>query len=122
MRGERKKRHGTILWSIAVVIITSPLCLIFIYFGEPGRGRAAWLFLGVLLVAIKVRWELRRYAWFWGTIALIGMAETLMVMFVPWTSKWIPAVVMLPFCIIDGLSVLWVFQTVERWMAPSDSG
>lgn len=121
MDEEVKKKHGTILWSLGAVLVTAPLYLLFSHFGEPGKGRAAWLCLGMLLIAIKVRWELRSYPWFWGTIALISVVEIPMVMFVPWTSKWIPAIVMLPFCLVDCLAVLWVIQTVEKWMAPSDA-
>lgn len=119
MAKEGTKNPGTLLWSITAVIVTWPLYFLFSHFGEPGNGRAAWLCLGMLLIAIKVRWELHRHSWFWGTVVLIALAEIPMVVLVPWTSKWIPAIVMLPFCIVDCLAILWAIQTVEKWMAPT---
>ena len=121
MGGEHKKKRGTLLWSIALAIITSPVCLVFYYFGEPGKGRAAWFFLIVLVISAKVRWELRKHSWFWVTIAAIAIVESLMVMYVPWTSKWIPAFVLIPFALVDCLVVLRIIQTVEGRMAPMDN-
>src|SRR5580700_7962478 len=70
-RAERKKQLSTWLWSMAVAVLTSPLFFLFNFFGKPVTGRAAWLSAMTILLAMKVLWELRKYLWFWLTMACI---------------------------------------------------
>ena len=113
------RKRGNFRWVLAALVLTSPVAFLFIEVGEPGTGRAAWICLGMLVIAVKVRWELRRKSWFWATVTLIAIIETPLIILVPWTSKWIPAVVILPFGLADGVAILWLIQTVENWMTPS---
>lgn len=107
-------------WVAAVVAATLPLFVVFALHGEEGRGRAAALSLGMLAVCAKVRWELHRRTWFWATLAAIAVLHVPLVLYVPWTSQWVPAVVSLPICIADGAVTLWVLRTMEKWMATSE--
>jgi hypothetical protein len=47
--------------SITAAVLTSPLFFLFDALGKPGNGRAAWFCAMGILVAIKVRWELREH-------------------------------------------------------------
>lgn len=120
-QGKSNGKNGTLLWSMTAVVLTFPLCLLFDHFGMPGSGRVAWFSLGMLLIAIKVRWELSSRPWFWATVSMIAVLHMPLVFFVPWTSKWIPAAIMLPFCVVDCLVILGIIQLVERWMTPESS-
>ncbi len=116
---EGDKHKGTLLWSVAAAILTFPLFLLFAHFGRPGSGRAAWIFALVIIVALKVRWELRGHVWFWSTMALIVAVHIPLILFVPWTNRWIPAFVILPIGIADAIAVLTLVQFVEKRMTPS---
>jgi len=39
-----------------------------------------------------------------------------LVLFVPWTTKWIPAIVIAPFGIADLYAMLWVISVVGKFM------
>jgi hypothetical protein len=82
-------------------------------------GRAAWLSAGVIIIATKVRWELHDRRWFWAVILLIAVLHLPLVFLVPWTSQWIPAALLFPFCAVDGIAILGIIQVVEKWMAPA---
>ena len=73
-----------------------------------GSFLAAWLFdhlgrldlelptfncLLVLGFTVAVKWKLRRHTWFWGTMAILAALHVPLILFVPWTTKWVPALV-----------------------------
>jgi hypothetical protein len=120
-RAERKKQLTTWLWSVAVAALTSPLFFLFDSVGKSGTGRAAWLSAIAILLAMKVRWELRKYVWFWLTMACIVGANIPLVLFVPWTSRWIPAVGLLPIVIADIAGIFGCLHLVEKWRNPNSS-
>lgn len=107
----------SLLWVVAVVALTFPLFLLFYYLGQSGNGRAAWFSSFTIILAAKVRWELSRYRWFWATIAATAVLHVPLVLFVPWTAKWIPSFLILPFCVVDGIAILAVIQAVEKRMS-----
>lgn len=96
-----------------------------------GSFLAAWLFdhLGkfnlvlptlncifVLGFTVAVKRKLKRHAWFWGTMAILVALHVPLVLFVPWTTKWIPA---LPIAAIDSadlIVMLTILTVVERLM------
>jgi hypothetical protein len=117
----RKKQLTTWLWSMAVVVLTSPLFFLFKSVGKTGTGRAAWLSAMTILLAMKIRWELRKYLWFWLIMACIVGAHIPLVLLVPWTSGWIPAVGLLPIVVADIAVIFGCLHLVEKWRNPNSS-
>ena len=104
---ETPKRKWT-LWSIAVVILAFPLVPLFTYLGRPASGPPAYLFTLMLLLSIRGRWELSVRPWFWLTVAVIVSIHVPLILLVPWTSRWVPAIIRAPFCIADLLLILGI--------------
>lgn len=111
----QQKQTETLIWVIAGVALTSPLFLVFAAFGEPGKGRAAWMCAGVFLIVAKVRWDLRHQAWFWWTMAALLALHLPLVLLVPWTSKWIPAALIFPILVPDLVLIFVCIRLVEKW-------
>ena len=110
-------------WAITAVVLTSPLFLLFDQQGKPGTGRAAWICAGMFLIAMKVRWELRSRPWFWIAVAVLLAPHLPLILLVPWTSRWIPAVGILPIGILDLAIILGCIALVEKLVKSSqDSG
>ncbi len=120
-KAETKKRFATWLWAITLTAVTSPLFFLFDSFGKPGNGRAAWLSAMAILIAMKVRWELRKYKWFWLTMLCILAAHVPFVLLVPWTSRWIPAVGILPIVVADIAVIFGCLHLMEKWRSPNVS-
>lgn len=118
-KAERKKQLTNWVWAISVAALTSPLFFLFNSVGESGNGRAAWLSAMTILIAMKVRWELRKYLWFWLTMARVVGAHIPLVLWVPWTSRWIPAVGLLPIVVADIAIIFGVLRLVEKWKTPN---
>ena len=120
-KAERKKQLTTWLWSIAVAALTSPLFFLFNSVGKSGTGRAAWLSAMTILLAMNLRWELRKYLWFWLTMACIVGAHIPLVLLVPWTSRWVPALGQLPIVVADIAVIFGCLHLVENWRNPNSS-
>jgi hypothetical protein len=110
---QRKKLIST-SWVFMSIIATSPVCLIFLYFGMPGSARAGWFLAGMTTIAVKIRWDLHNRVWFWPTIVLISFAHCYAVIAIPWTSRWVPATLIFPFCAADGIAILGVLQMLSK--------
>jgi len=69
---------------------------------------------GVVTAAVVLRWGMRKHLWFWATIAAFAALHVALILLVPWTTRWIPAVVMYPFAFVDLYVMLWVIATLAR--------
>jgi len=70
----------------------------------------------MVVLAIVMRWKLRRHVWFWITIVVLAGLHLPLILFVPWTAKWIPAIVIAPIGIADLYAMLWVILVVGKYM------
>lgn len=100
------------------VAVAFAVFLAFAHFGRPGNGKIAGYLAGLLLCVAGLRWQLRRRAWFWLTIGLVGVIEAPVVIFIQWTNRWIPAAAILPFAIADFVAILLLIDWVKKWMEP----
>jgi hypothetical protein len=67
-------------------------------------------------IAIAMRWKLRRNVWFWITMAVIAAFHVPLMLFVPWTTKWVPAIVIIPIAIVDLYLMLAILSAVGEWV------
>jgi hypothetical protein len=97
-----------------------------------GSFLAAWLFdhLGrfnlvlpalncifVLGFTVAVKRKQKRHVWFWGTMAILAVLHVPLVLFVPWTTKWVPALAIAIIDSADLIAMLAILAVVERFMA-----
>jgi len=54
--------------------------------------------------------------WFRSTMIVFAALHVLLVMFVPWTTKWVPALAIVPIGIADLYVMLWVLSVVGKHM------
>jgi hypothetical protein len=92
-----------------------PLYLLFLYFGRLDLARPSLVSIAMIAIAITLRWKLRRHVWFWITIACLAGLHLPLILFVPWTTRWIPAFVIAPFGIADLYAMLWVISVVGKF-------
>jgi hypothetical protein len=118
--GGNSKGIRNFLWIISAAVLTSPLFFYFDQQGKPGTGRAAWVCALVFLIVLKVRWGLKSRPWFWITITALLALHFPLILFVPWTSSWIPAVGIWPLAVLDCAIILGCIAVVEKLMKRSD--
>ena len=95
--------------------LLAPVFFIFIYLGKAEMGFTVFIVLGMVMLAIKLRWRLRRHAWFWGTIALILVLHIPFLFIVRWPQTNIPTLAFsLPLGIADFLLISGALSLAEK--------
>ena len=74
-------------WALLAGICTSPLFILFIYLGDPGRGQAAWVSGIAIALAARFMWDVRNRAWYWVTIAIIVLLHVPLILLIAWPLK-----------------------------------
>jgi hypothetical protein len=102
--------------------ILLPLLLLFIYLGKADMGLAVFIVLGVSIVAIKIRWNLRKHFWFWTIIAIILALHIPLVFVVRWPQGSEPTLFYtLPFGLVDFLIISGALRLAERLFSKDSS-
>jgi hypothetical protein len=103
---------GVSCWMICCALIA----LLLLNFGKFDLARPMLCSTGVLVAVIAMRWKLRRNVWFWITVAVITALHVPLILFVPWTTKWVPAIVIIPVGIADLYLMLAILSVVGGWV------
>jgi hypothetical protein len=69
--------------------------------------------IGVFGLFIYLKWGLRRQPLFWSVIAMLAALHALLIWYLPWTSKWVPAATIAGISSIDFCLILWILAAVE---------
>jgi hypothetical protein len=114
---EAKKLRLSWRTQLLMIVIGTPTLFLYLVYG--GRLERVWPFMitiGMLGIVIRFKWKLRRQMWFWVTMAVIAVLHILWVLFVPWTTKWIPVFVYIGIATADFVLILWILLVVEKFM------
>ena len=103
-------------WALLAGVCSSPLFIVFAYFGDPGRGQAAWVCAISVAVAARFLWDLRTRAWFWITIAVIVLLHIPLILLVPWPLKQLTYVALLPAGLADFAVAYGILRLVENFI------
>ena len=105
-------------WGVLCLIIGAiPILWLFNHFGRSDLARPVLYSVGMVGVAVAIEWRLRRHVWFWITMGVLGALHVLLILYIPWDTKWVPAVVIIPIGIADLYTMLAIFSIVGRFAA-----
>ncbi len=78
---------------------------------------------GILILgfAVAVKWKLRRHVWFWGTMTILAALHVPLILFVPWTTKWVPAIAIAAIDSADLIVMLAILSVVGKFMEGSNA-
>ena len=98
-------------WGVLCGIIGSTLSAwLFDHFGRLDLALPTLIIIGTLGFAVVIKWKLRRRVWFWITMTAIMALHVPLILLVPWTTKWVPAPVLVPFCVADLIVMLAILS------------
>ena len=104
-------------WGVLCVILGALGVLIFFdHFGQLALARPTMISAAMVAIAIAMRWKLKRHAWFWITMIGFAALHVPLILFVPWTTRWVPALAIIPIGIADLFIMLWVLSVVGKLM------
>lgn len=115
---QEAKKLRRLSWRTKLLMIVIGIPTFYLYLIYGGRIQLVWpsmLTFIVLGVVIRFKWKLRKQAWFWVTMAVIAVLHILWVLFVPWTTKWIPVFVYTGLATVDLVLILWILLLVEKF-------
>jgi hypothetical protein len=72
--------------------------------------------IGVLGLLVALKWKLRRHAWFWITMSIIAALHVPLILFVPWTTKWVPALAIAAIDSVDFYVILAILSVLGNIM------
>lgn len=108
---ERKRRD----WSGVIIgAVILPVYLVFHFLGKEDMGRTAALVLGMSLLAVRLRWKLRKHVWFWATVIAVFCLHIPLILRFRWPDRWISGTELLPFGLADLLIMLGCIWLVEK--------
>lgn len=106
---------------LCVMAASLLICWLFDHFGRFDLARPVMALFAVIGFVIAMRRDLVRYAWFWITMILLVALHIPMLLFIPWTTNWVPAVTTAGICTIDLYVMLTVVYFVEKFMAKDEA-
>ena len=110
-------RSGTI---IGVMLL--PVFFVFVYLGKAEMGFNLVIVLGLSMIAVKLRWNLRKHAWFWATIVLILALHVPLLFIVRWPQSNVPTLAYsLPIGIADFLLIMGAISLAQKLFSEGSS-
>jgi len=108
---------------LKITALVAPVFFLFVYLGKAEIGITLSLVLAMAMVAIKLRWELRGYAWFWVTIGLIVALHIPFLSIIHWPHhSSIPTIAFaLPLGIADFLLISGALSLAEKLFSKGHS-
>jgi hypothetical protein len=117
------EQQGRADWTGTIIgVLLIPVFVLFIFLGKAEMGFTVCIVLGMVMLAIKLRWKLRRRGWFWVTIADIMTLHIPFLFVVRWPQTNIPTIAFsLPLGIADFLLISGAISLAEKVFSKGDS-
>ena len=104
-------------WGVLCGIIGSALgAWLFDHFGRLSLFLPTLNSVAILGFTIALKWKLRRNAWFWITMTTIAALHIPLILFVPWTTKWVPAGAIAAIDSVDLIVILAILSVVQKFV------
>ena len=60
-----------------------------------------------------LKWQLRGQLWFWAAMAVLAVLHAILIWYIPWTSKWVPALAIATISSVDFCLMLWLIGAIQ---------
>ena len=104
-------------WGLLCIIVGSAIAmLLFLYIGKQSLALPTCYSAAAVVLALAMRWQQTRYAWFWITMIIMASLHVPLILFVHWTTRWVPAFVIAPIAMADLYVMLAILSFVGNFM------
>ena len=112
---EDAKGKRTDYTGIVILALVAPIYFLFLYLGYENIGLTAALSLGMIMLAVRIRWDLRKHAWFWAVITVVLILHVPLILYVQWPHRWVPGAAIQTVGLVDFGLILGVVRAIE-WL------
>jgi hypothetical protein len=117
-----KEKRPTDYSGTVIGAMLLPVLFFFIYIGKAEMGFTLVLVLGLAMIAIKLRWKLRKHVWFWATIVLVFALHVPLLFIVRWPQSNVPTIAYsLPLGIADFLLIMGAISIAQKVFSKGSS-
>jgi hypothetical protein len=117
-----KEKEPTDYTGLKIGAALIPVFLLFAFLGKADMGLTACVVLGMIMLAVKIRWSLRNHVWFWAIIIFILVAHVPLLLLVRWPQGKPPTILYtMPIGIADFLIVLGAVGVAEKFFSKDSS-
>jgi len=113
---ETPKEQKPTDWSGTIIgAMLLPVLFFFIYIGKAELGFTACIVLAMFLIAVRLRWKLRKHVWFWATIVLILALHVPLLFIVRWPETNVPTIVYsMPLATVEFLLMMGAISLAQK--------
>jgi hypothetical protein len=112
---EPREEQPTDYSGTAIGAALLPVLFFFIYIGKAELGFTACIVLAMSMIAVRLRWKLRKYVWFWATIVLVLALHIPLLFIVRWPQSNVPTIAYsLPMGVVDFLLIMGALSLAEK--------
>jgi hypothetical protein len=108
---------GVLLWMAGCGLVDWLL----ISFGKFDLALPALNSIAVVGFTIALKRKLGQHVWFWITMTIFAALHVPLVLFVPWTAKWVPAIAIAAIDSADLIVMLTILSVVGKFMEGSNA-
>jgi len=102
-------------WAVlCLLVVGMPFPWLFDHFGRLNLMLPIWNSVAVLGFLLALKRKLWRRAWFWITMTVIAALHVPLILFVPWGTRWIPALAIAAIDSVDFCLILWILSLVGK--------
>ena len=120
---DQPKEKGHVDYTgLKIVGTLAPVFFLITFLSNADMGLAACIVLGMVMLAIKLRWHLRKHLWFWAVIVFILALHIPLVLIVRWPQGNVPTLFYtMPLGIADFLIILGALRLAEKFFLKGSS-
>ena len=113
---EAKKLHLSWRTRLFIFIVGAPAVFLFAVYGRLELAMPLMIIIGMHGLVILFKWKLRRHAWFWIAMMVSAALHVPVILFAPWTARWVTALAITVGATADFFLILWVLLVVGKFM------
>ncbi len=113
---QAEKLHLSWRTRLFIFIIGAPTVFLFAVYGRLELAMPLMIIIGMHGLVILFKWKLSRQAWFWIAIAVSVALHVPLILFVPWTTRWVPALAITVGATADFFLILWILLVIGKIM------
>ena len=103
---------------LKIVALLAPVFFLIAFLSNADVGLGACIVLGMMILSVKIRWNLRKHIWFWAIIAVILALHIPLVFMVLWPQGGAPTLFYtMPVGIADFLIISGVLRLAEKCLS-----
>ena len=112
-----KEKEPVDYTGLKLAALVAPVFVLVTFLYNADAGLAAYIVVGVMVFAIKIRWYLRKHIWFWAIIAVIFALHVRLVFMVQWPKNAPTIFYAMPIGIADFLIISGALKFAENLMS-----